>query len=74
MTWARSMSDKTDLFAGHLEGRFLHNTWTDTFPTLECNKYDNLISLVSRKELAEEILSNLDPKKALEFDWSQSLI
>lgn len=36
----------------------------DTLPSLDTNKYDDVIPSVKPRELVEEIRSNLDPKKA----------
>lgn len=66
--WARNNSDKAETFAEHLESRFISNLGSNELPELRSNDYEDMIPLVTPKEIAEEIRTNLNSKKAPGFD------
>jgi hypothetical protein len=66
--WARNNTEKANIFAQHLEQRFLPNPGPDILPLLTSNDYLDKIPLVTPKEVSEEIMNNLNPKKAPGFD------
>jgi hypothetical protein len=58
--WARSNLEEANIFAQHLEKRFRPNSGSDTLPDLNHNDYLDKIPLVTTKEVAEGIRSNLN--------------
>jgi hypothetical protein len=56
------------MFAEHLKSRLLPNQGSDELPELSLNDYKGTVPLVTPKEVAEEIRTNLNPKKAPCFD------
>jgi hypothetical protein len=68
---ARSNIEEANIFAQLLEKRFHPNPGSDTLPDLSHNNYLDKIPLVTPKEVAEEIRSNLNLKKHLDSILSQ---
>jgi hypothetical protein len=66
--WARSNSDKAETFAEQFESRFLPNPGSDELLELSLTDCEDTIPLVRPKEVAEEIRTNRNPKKAPGFD------
>jgi hypothetical protein len=66
--WARNNLEKANTFAQHLEKRFHPYPGLDTLPVLNLNDYLDKIPLATPREVAEEIRTNLNPKKAPGFD------
>ena len=69
-TWARNNKQKADTFADHLENIFKPNEIDSDIDIQEVtNREENItIKLVTPKEVANEIETNLNPKKAPGFD------
>jgi hypothetical protein len=57
-----------------LESRFLPNPGSGELPELNLNDYEDTIPLVTPKETAEEIRTNLNPKKAAGFHMTTGTI
>jgi hypothetical protein len=66
--WAYNNLEKAITVAQHLEKRFHLNPGLDTLAVLNSNVYLDKIPLVTPREVAKEIRTNLNPKKAPGFD------
>jgi hypothetical protein len=66
--WGRNNLEKANTFVRHLEKRFHPYPGLDTLPVLNSNDYLDKIPLATPTEVAEEIRSNLNLKKAPAFD------
>jgi hypothetical protein len=64
--WVRNNLEKANTFAQHLEKR-LHPYPVGTLPVLNKNDYLDKIALATPREVAEEIRTNLNPKKHLDL-------
>jgi hypothetical protein len=62
--WARNNLEKANIFAQHLEKIFHPYPRLDTLPVLNSNDYLDKIPLATPTEVAEEIRTNLNPKKS----------
>jgi hypothetical protein len=62
---------KANTFAQPLEERFHPYRGLDILPVLNSNDYLDKIPLATPREVAEEIRTNLNPKKAPRFFSSQ---
>jgi hypothetical protein len=69
--WARNNFEKANTFAQRLEKRFHPYPGLSTLPLLNSNDYLDKIPLVTPREVAEEIRTNLKPKKHLDLISSQ---
>jgi hypothetical protein len=69
--WARNNLEKANTFAQHLEKRFHPYPGLGTLPILNSNDYLDKIPLATPGEVAEEIRTNLNPKKNLDLISSQ---
>jgi hypothetical protein len=69
--WACNNLKKANTSAQHLEKRFHPYPGLDTLPVLNSSDYLDKIPLVTPREVAEEIRTNLNPKKAPGFISSQ---
>jgi hypothetical protein len=65
--WVRNNLKKANTFAQHLEKRFHPCPGLGTLPVLNSNDYLDKIPLVTHREVAEEIRTNLN-QKAPGFD------
>lgn len=66
--WARSESDKAEAFANTLEMVFKpHDIWSDLQPEIKYNK-GREVKLFTPREIATEIATNLNPRKAPGLD------
>jgi hypothetical protein len=63
--------EKANIFAQHLGKIFHPNPGLDTLPVLNANYYLDKIPLATPREVAEEIRTNLNPKKNLDLISSQ---
>jgi hypothetical protein len=66
--WARNNLEKANTFVQHLEKRFHPYPGLGTLPFLNWNDYLDKIPQATLREVAEEIRTNLNPKKAFGFD------
>jgi hypothetical protein len=64
---AHNNLENANTFVQHLEKRFHPNPGLDTLPFLNLNDYLDKIPLVTPREVAEEIRTNLNPKKHLDL-------
>jgi hypothetical protein len=69
--WARNNLEEANTFAQHLEKRFHPYPGLGILPVLNSNDYLGKIPLVTSREVAEEIRTNLNPKKHLDLISSQ---
>jgi hypothetical protein len=66
--WARNNLEKANTFGQHLEKRFHPYLGLETLPVLNSNGYLDKIPLATPREVAKEIRTNLNPKKAPGYD------
>jgi hypothetical protein len=66
--WACNNLEKANTFAQHLEKRLHPYPGLDTLLVLNSNDYLDKIPLATPREVAEEIRTNINPKKAPGFD------
>jgi hypothetical protein len=69
--WARNNLEKVNKFAQQLAKRFDPYAGLGTLPVLNSNDYLDKIPLATPREVAEEIRTNLNPKKHLDLISSQ---
>jgi hypothetical protein len=59
--WARNNLEKANTFAKHLRKAFHLNLGLETIPVLNSNDYLDKIPLVTPREVAQEMRTNLNP-------------